>query len=296
MNEDIDINEVIKQYSLNDEEFENYYNNTYNILIAGKRKSENRTLIIIGGQPGAGKTRLIPVARMELRNNVVLVDFDELKAFHPNYLEVCSKYNEDAHRILHADVNKVKNKILDRLIENSYNVIYEGALRDTEGFIEFASKFKDRGYAIKLDVLAVPKLESYSSEILRYALSLLVNETPRWVNQDAHDAAYDGVPRTVREFINRGITNNIDVFVRNIDTPRLFYSSKENIQNPIAAISVIEHARNQGRRDAVNNFGLKYKVIRSIFEEKCPDMLDKLSDLEALYESEKRELEEEHNK
>lgn len=283
-----DINELIKQYSLDDKEFQDYYNNTYNTLIAGKRKSEDKTLIIVGGQPGAGKTRLIPIAKMELNNNVVVVDFDELKAFHPYYLEVCAKYNEDAHRILHSDVNSVKNKILDRLIEENYNVIYEGALRDTEGFIEFAKKFKQKGYSIKLDVLAVPKLESYCSEILRYALSLIQQITPRWVDKTSHDAAYEGVTRTVREFINRGITNNIDVFVRNIDSPKLFYSSRD--KTPIAAIAAIETARNKGKEDAINNYSLRYKVIRTIFEEKCPEMLEKLSDLEELYMAEKEKV------
>lgn len=291
MNEDID--KLIRKYSLNDEEFQTYYNYAYNTLIAGKRASENKTLIIVGGQPGAGKTRLLPIAKMELKNNVVLVDFDELKAFHPNYPEVCSLYNEDAHRILHSDANKVKNKILDRLIEENYNVIYEGALRDTEGFIEFAKKFKKHGYAIKLDVLAVPKLESYCSEILRYALSLVQQITPRWVNKDAHDAAYEGVTRTVSEFINRGITNDIDVFVRNIDAPKLFYSSKDGNQTPIQAIEI---ARKQGRESAINNFKLRYKIIKLIFEEKCPEMLEKLSDLEELYEAEKQELINEYGK
>ena len=103
-----DVSELIKRYSLNNEEFQIYYNNAYNTLIAGKRESGNKTLIIVGGQPGAGKTRLLPIAKMELNNNVVVVDFDELKAFHPNYLEVCSKYNEDTHRILHPDANKVR--------------------------------------------------------------------------------------------------------------------------------------------------------------------------------------------
>ena len=291
MNEDI--NELIRKYSLNDEEFQSYYNYAYNTVIAGKRASENKTLIIVGGQPGAGKTRLLPIAKMELKNNVVLVDFDELKAFHPNYPEVCSLYNEDAHRILHSDANKVKNKILDRLIAENYNVIYEGALRDTEGFIEFATKFKEKGYAVKLDILAVPKLESYCSEILRYALSLVQQITPRWVNKNAHDAAYEGVTRTVSEFINRGITNDIDVFVRNIDAPKLFYSSKDGNQTPIQAIEI---ARKQGRESAINNFKLRYKIIKLIFEEKCPDMLDKLTDLEELYEAEKQELINEYGK
>lgn len=291
MNEDI--NDLIKKYSLDNEHFQDYFNNTYNTLIAGKRESKDKTLIIVGGQPGAGKTRLIPIAKMELKNNVVVVDFDELKAFHPYYLEVCAKYNEDAHRILHFDVNKVKNKILDRLIEENYSVIYEGALRDTEGFIEFAKKFKEKGYSIKLDVLAVPKLESYCSEILRYALSLIQQQTPRWVNKASHDEAYEGVTKTVSEFINRRITNNIDVFVRNIDSPKLFYSSKENSQTPVEAI---EAGRNQDRKKAVDNFKLRYSIIKLIFEEKCPDMLDKLSDLEELYKSEKQKLADEYDK
>ena len=106
---------------------------------------------------------------------------------------------------------------------------------------------------------------------------------------------YEGVTRTVREFINREITNNIDVFVRSIDAPKLFYSSKENNQTPIASITAIETARNQGRKDAINNYGLRYKIIKSIFEEKCPDMLEKLSDLEELYEAEKQELTDEYD-
>ena len=282
------ITELIQKYSLNDEEFESYYNNTYKVLIAGKRPSKDKTLIIVGGQPGAGKTRLIPVAKMELKNNVVVIDFDELKAFHPNYLEVCAKYNEDAHRILHSDVNKVKNKILDRLIADNYNVIYEGALRDTEGFIDFATRFKENGYTVKLDILAVPKLESYCSEILRYALSLVQQLTPRWVEKSAHDAAYEGVTRTVNEFINQGITNNVDVYVRNVDTPRLFYSSLEKKQ--ASPVEAIETARNQGRKAAIQNFILRYKIIKMIFEEKCPDMIEKLSDLEELYNFEKKDL------
>ena len=285
MNEDV--NDLITQYSLNDKDFQEYFNMAYNTLIAGKRPSDNKTLIIVGGQPGAGKTRLIPVAKKDLGNNAVIVDFDELKSFHPNYLEVCSKYNEVAHSILHSDANKVKNQILDRLIAENYNVIYEGALRDTEGFIDFAKKFKEKGYSIKLDVLAVPKLESYCSEILRYALSLVQNETPRWVTKESHDAAYEGVLRTVNAFINRGITNNIDVFVRNIDAPRLFYSSSNKSITPVEVIKI---ARNLGRKNAVNDYNLKHSIIKLIFQDKCPEMLEKLSDLEELYNSEKRNL------
>ena len=63
-------------------------------ITTGKVPSDDRTLIVVGGQSGAGKSRLIPVAKQELQKNAVVVDFDELRSLHPHYEEVNSKYTE----------------------------------------------------------------------------------------------------------------------------------------------------------------------------------------------------------
>ena len=60
-------------------------------------------------------------------------------------------------------------------------------------------------------------------------------------------------------------------------------------------VQAIEVARNQGRKSAINDFELRYSIIKLIFQEKCPEMLEKLKDLEKLYESEKQELNEEND-
>ncbi len=104
-------------YAINDEKFfENYEKTAEFVLTTGKRKSENKTLVIVGGQSGAGKSRLIKLTSLELPN-AVIVDFDELRALHPSYSVVNELYPEITHLILQEDTNKVKDRVLDYLIK-----------------------------------------------------------------------------------------------------------------------------------------------------------------------------------
>ncbi len=278
------IEELSKKYSLSNEEFEDYKNTALLVLATGKKPSENKTLIIVGGQSAAGKSRLIPIANRELNNNAVIVDFDELRALHPNYKEVSEKYIERTHSILHSDVEKVKNDILNILIEKGYDVIYEGALRNTQGFIDFAKDFKSNNYKIKMDILAVPKLESYSSSFVRYAIELETGVIPRWIEKKAHDESYERVTRTVEAFIKEGLTDDIDVFIRGNRSPRRIYS-KEGREHE-NALKAIEYGREMDRKKAVIYFKEKYEIVKSILEKRQPELLDKLEDWVKLYNEE----------
>ena len=91
---------------------------------------------MVGGQPGAGKSRLIGTANSELGNNAVIVDFDELRRLHPSYLDVSNNYPEITYKILQKDLDVIKDMLVEYLTENEYNVIYEGALRNVNGFLK----------------------------------------------------------------------------------------------------------------------------------------------------------------
>lgn len=282
------INELSKLYSLTDEKFEEYFRKALMILTIGKRPSQDKTLVIVGGQSGAGKTRLIPIANEELGNNAVVVDFDELRALHPNYKEVSQNYPEITHRILHPDTEKVKNRILDELIKQNYNVIYEGALRDTQGFIKFARKFKDSDYKIQMDIMAVPKLESFGSTFLRYATALVTDVTARWVEKSAHDGSYEGVLKTVEAFKKENLADSINVYVRSEESPKKIYSTTERQHQD--AITAIKYGRDSGRRKAVEDFDIKYKTVETILSAREPELLGRLEDWVKLYEEEKSYL------
>lgn len=239
-------------------EVENYATEARDIIITGKRPSKDKTLIIVGGQSGAGKSRLVPAAKRELQNNAVVVDFDELRSYHPAYETCNEEHPETTHAILHEDTEFVKNailkglckingvlmikeneilkglteenEILKGLIEKNYNVIYEGALRNTKGFLDFAQAFRDNDYNIRMMIMAVPALESYGSTFFRYALALHTNKTPRWVEKYAHDGSYEGVLRTVQAFKEQNLVDNIGVYVRSKgDWEQLYKEEKQEL-------------------------------------------------------------------
>lgn len=282
------IEELSRIYSVTGQRFEKYKKEALLTITSGKRPDKEKTLIIVGGQSGSGKSRIIPLAKEELHNNAVIVDFDELRALHPNYKDVNDNYSEAAHRILHPDTERVKNEVLQEIIKQGLNVIYEGALRNTQGFLDFAKDFREAGYKIEMYIMAVPKLESYGSTFTRYALAYLNNTQPRWVEKSAHDGSYEGVPKTVQAFIEAGMVDEIHVFVRDRERPKRIYTTEERqFADPLTAI---EYGRASGRKQAIDDFNMKFQTVRQILLEKEPNKVDKLEDWLLFYEQELRDI------
>lgn len=281
---DSDIMELSKKYALTEDEFIQYYKKTLLVLKLGKSPSDEKTITVVGGQSGAGKSRLIPIAKQELDNNAVVVDFDELRALHPHYKEVCNLHTQIVHKILHSDTERVKNEVLKSLRKDGYNVIYEGALRNTQGFIDFLTDFQKDGYKIVIDIMSVPKLESFGSIFVRYATELLTDINPRWVEKEAHDASYDGVIRTVKAFIDKGLSKDIRVYIRGEEIPQKIYSSYDRQFE--SAIQAIIYGREFKRKKAVEDFPVKFKIVKKILEDKQPELLPNLIEWEELYNKE----------
>lgn len=282
MQENIDV--LRKQFLLKDEDFEDYYNKVLQVVIDGKQKTENKRLVIVGGQTGAGKSRLIPVVERELNENAIVVDFDILRAYHPNFQIVSNEHIEKTHIILHPDVEKVKNKIMKFLRENDYDVIYEGSLRNTQGFIDFSKDFIEKGYNVSMYIMAVAELESFGSTYTRYAEDLEKNNNPRWVEKVAHDESYTGVLKTVNEFQTQDLCSNVKVFTRGNTEPKEIYSTEGRQFH--TAIEAIQYGREIGKNKAVEDFWEKYKKVYEIFRKYKPELLDTLKEWEILFKKE----------
>lgn len=285
-----ELQKLVDMYTLSPEQFENYKKDVIMMLTTGVQPAQKgkQALMIIGGQPGAGKSRLANMIDEELQKNAVRVDFDQLRLMHPYYQTVCASYPDIVHRILQYDTNDVKKEAFKFLIDNGYNVIYEGALRDTQGFVEFAKQFKENGYNINLNVMAVPELESYGSTFFRYSVEIMTGGNPRWVEKELHDASYKGVVETSRIFEEEEISDNVRVFVRgeNNTNPREIYSTSEKqYKDSETAIRV---GRENGRKKAAEDFILKHQLVIDVFSKKCPELLEKLKPWEELYEKEQK--------
>lgn len=284
------LEELSRIYSLSDESYEKYKMNAQAVVTGGKMPADPPTAIIVGGQIGAGKSRLIPVARRDLKNNVVTVDFDELRILHPNHREVRAKYPESVYQILFNDTERLKGDLQENIIKKRLNVVYEGALRNPTGFCDLAKKFKDNNYNVDLYLMSVPQLESYISTILRYSLDLIDDANPRWIEKSVHDDSYNKVIETTKQLISQNLLTNVKVFKRGIDEPIEIYSSKnKQFETPIHAV---EFGRKSEKMRAIKKFPEKFETICQILRSNKPELLDKLTDLKELYNSEAKEFSE----
>lgn len=286
MKED-EIKRLSQIYKMSDQLFEDVKNELKFRLSTNKRPTKNPNLIIVGGQAGAGKSRLSPIAKNDFENNVIHIDIDEVRASHPYFKVVNKSYPEYIHRILVNDSMKLENALIQDFKNNNYNVLYEGTLRNTDGYIKLASNFKKSGYNMHLYLMGVPELESLGSIYSRYAMDIINNNKPRWVEKFAHDDSYTGLIKTLKIFEKQALFDSAKVFVRSEDIPKQIYSSdSKQFASPIQAV---EYGREIGRKKAIEDYPLKHTMVESVLKD-SPELLLKLSDWEALYKSEAARL------
>ena len=65
-------------------------------LTRGKTTSSQPKAILLGGQSGAGKTTIHRVKQREFQGNLIIIDGDSYRSFHPNYLGLQEKYGKDS--------------------------------------------------------------------------------------------------------------------------------------------------------------------------------------------------------
>ena len=283
------------RYKLTPEEYEEYFKSVNLYFTTGKKSVENPKLIFVAGQAGAGKSKLVPVVNEELEYNAVISDYDTVRSLHPKFEQASKEYPADVHFLLLPDADKANEDLRHYCRDNNLNLIYEGTMRGTKVFLEIAQEFKDAGYEIDLRLMAVPKLESYGSTLLRYSMDLLHNNIPRWVPKEVHDESYKNFVITLKELRSRQLYDRADVYRRGrmdqAGKPVKIYSTEEKqFRDPIEAV---EYGRRQYRLEAILDYPTKYETVKRIFEECSPKSLERLGDWRELYVTERENMLEE---
>ncbi len=273
------------KYKLTEEEYQKYYHAANLFFTTGKESQERPKLFFVAGQAGAGKSRLIPEINKKVSYNAVILDYDIIRSMHPNFELASKQNNKDIHLALLPDADRANQEIRDYCKENKLNLIYEGTMRSTSGFVKMAKEYREAGFEIDLELMSVPKLESYTSTFLRYAMQLISKTEPRWVPKSVHDASYDNFLITLEEFERQGLYDHATVYRRGEDRPEPFYSSEgKEFKNPIEAV---QFGRDTFYKNFIERFSKEYDVIYTIFSENAPTLMPYVENLKELYIAEK---------
>lgn len=203
-------------FDYTNEEFFDRYRFIKERLIKNKHSSVSPIAYILGGQPGAGKSSL---QREILKNNknCIIINADAFRESHPHYLSIQNTYGNEAQNYTQPFINQVTENLIAELSDQKYNLIIEGTLRTAEVPLNTCKQLKKKGYRVELHIMAVKKVISYESTILRYENAIAQGKIPRATSKAHHDAVADVICSNLDLIYNKSIFDDIKLFNRNGD-------------------------------------------------------------------------------
>ena len=125
-------------------------------------------LVIVAGQPGAGKSVVEDRIRADLGGGTVTIDADDMRTHHPDYVPLALRNDRLAAPATHPDAARWVEMAKDHCISQRYNVVLSTTLRTPEGAQATIAKFRQAGYRVEVAALAVHEGASRLGVLRRY--------------------------------------------------------------------------------------------------------------------------------
>ena len=176
---------------------------------------DDKTMIILGGQPGAGKSTITDIIEKQFNGNILILNGDDVKLYFPNYTALLSKDPDATAKLVQPYSNFVIDNLKQEAMARNLNILVEGTMRTATTPLDTIHEAKQNGYRVEGFVIAANYLASRISCIERYERDRLENGAGRSVPQHAHDETYKNIPNTLQEIMKDNTIDNLKVVSRN---------------------------------------------------------------------------------
>lgn len=191
---------------------------------------------VLGGQPGSGKS-FITNKIINQDHNVVCINGDLYRRWHPFYSEIQEKFGKDSSKITAPFAGKVTEALIKRAIEEKYNVLIEGTFRTAETPLKTLQNLKDNGYRTVVLIKTCPAEVSWNRCLSRYEEGLKEQQgNQRYTAKEHHDLVVSNLAKNADTVFKSGL---VDMFMVVGDSGKvIFDSTKNNLNlNPSHSIS-----------------------------------------------------------
>ena len=185
--------------------------------------TENPKVVLLGGQPGAGKSGLENM--VNIKKNYVSISGDDYREYHPRFKEINLEYGREASKYTQQWAAEITEKLIKELRKEKYNLIIEGTLRTAELPLKEANAFKKAGYKVELNVVVVKSEKSRLGTLERYEAMLKQGKVPRMTPKEHHDLVVNNIGNNLEIIYNSKAFDNIKLFDRENN---LLYNYKES--------------------------------------------------------------------
>jgi UDP-N-acetylglucosamine kinase len=212
-------------------------------LLAGQPQPEP-VLIIVGGQPGAGKSRAQDTIIEQLgRRQAVVVDADDLRPYHPRYDSLALEDDITAAARTHPAASQWVDMALSYTIEQRYDIVYSTTMNSPEGTAARIAQARQAGYHVQAVIVGIHGARSRLGILDRYQSGHEMNGYGRYVPAEIHQRAYPGLLATADRIDREHLVDAVHVFLRSGE--QVYHNSVHDgrWQQPAATRHAIEQAR-----------------------------------------------------
>lgn len=295
MEEDLD--EIKNKYKLSNEEHKKIEKYIKEIILSVKSPVEKPKAIFTIAPPGSGKTGLNGYCVKQFDNdNLVVVNNDELKPFHPKADEIAKLYPKHYTKVTNEASKFWTDSLLYEALEKKYNVLYEGTGRRIDLFEKMISKMD--GYEIIIRAMAVSDLNCLMSILERYEYQVEEKGWGRLISIETFYKAYDAEMLNTIDILEKsGKINTVEVYRRgNTPSQPIKIYSSDLRQFPTAKYAIIS-GREEDKKKASDYFETYNSKMKKLLcnKELTKEEKDILEKVQELYDERNNKLSENKN-
>ena len=246
---------------LSEEEFKQVYLKLKETVTKDKHPVKFPIAIILGGQPGSGKSNLYSIARQRFSNNIVELDCDAFRIFHPYYHQIKKFFGKDDAIKTNPFIFKAVDLLIEELSTEKYNLIIESSLNSPNSALNIGRNLPPKRYKVELQIMATSKYISWQGTIDRYNEEVKKGGSPRAVSKEFHDEVVENICNSLDVVKKSGLMSNIIIYDRNKIC--LYNMKKDKNINPCLLLYCI-----------INDFLEKYEKIFMILYNKVINIIN----------------------
>ncbi|MET3616041.1 hypothetical protein ABID16_004390 [Rhizobium aquaticum] len=178
--------------------------------------AERPRLIVLGGQPGAGKTGVLIASHAELEHSgsAIRIVGDDLRSYHPQFLSFQRQDPETASQFTQVDAGRWTEKLLAAATDRKVNIVFETTMRTPENVARVIGMAREAGYDVEARAVAVNPRLSWQGNHYRFEEMLRLGDAARIPPRHIHDAAVDGLRMSLEKIESERLADRVQLRTR----------------------------------------------------------------------------------
>lgn len=196
------------------------------------------TIVLVGGQPGSGKSNATPRLIKE-RPGIIPLSGDDLRAFHPQYEQLMEAGPLTAGPVLARATAVWVRAAIEYARDTRRSLMLEGTFHTPQVTLDTATQYRRAGFSTELVALATPRMDSLLSAAGRYFTSHEAARDPRWTTLAAHERGWQGTREILTRISPQGPIDAVTI----INRAGTLYRAQIDDYEPDKALAALDEGR-----------------------------------------------------